>query len=120
MRSQYERMSDLMSQAGLTFPSFPSAIDNMQLENDSIDQFSQEIYVARFVAEAVGRGLARAEAEGVAATIIESKDQEILRLQNRLQYCETVNHELSQRKLVGMFSYYTIIFGIKLLERSLD
>ncbi|KAI3445513.1 hypothetical protein Pfo_002178 [Paulownia fortunei] len=100
MCSQWERISNLMSQAGLTFPGPPAASDDMQLENNSIDQFTQEVVVARFVAEAIGRGQARAEAEEAAATVIESKDQEILRLQDRLQYYETVNHELSQRKLV--------------------
>ncbi|KAL0384691.1 UNVERIFIED_CONTAM: hypothetical protein Sradi_2863400 [Sesamum radiatum] len=101
MRSQWERISNLMSQAGLKLPAPPTV---MQLDNNSIDQFSQEVVVARFVAEAIGRGQARAEAEEAAATIIDSKDQEILRLRDRLQYYETVNHELSQRKLVGMFS----------------
>ncbi|KAL0364932.1 UNVERIFIED_CONTAM: hypothetical protein Sangu_0590800 [Sesamum angustifolium] len=100
MRSQWERISNLMSQAGLKFPAPPTASDNMQLDNISMDQFSQEVVVARFVAEAIGRGQARAEAEEAAATIIDSKDHEILRLRDRLQYYETVNHELSQRKLV--------------------
>ncbi|KAK4427530.1 hypothetical protein Salat_1521900 [Sesamum alatum] len=100
MRSQWERISSLMSLAGLKFPAPPTASDNMQLQNNSIDQFSQEVVVTRFVAEAIGRGQARAEAEEAAAVIIESKDQEILRLRDRLQYYETVNHELSQRKLV--------------------
>lgn len=103
MQCQWERISKLMSQAGFTFPELPSGTDNsMQLENNLTDQFSQEIAVTRFVAEAIGRGEARAEAEEVFTSIIESKDQEISRLRDRLQYFETVNHELSQRKLVGM------------------
>ncbi|KAL0412839.1 UNVERIFIED_CONTAM: hypothetical protein Sradi_1485600 [Sesamum radiatum] len=100
MRSQWERIRSLMSEVGLTFPAPPAASDSMQLENSSIDQISQEVVVARFVAEAIGRGQARAEAEKAASAIIEAKDQEILRLRDRLQYYETVNHELSQRKLV--------------------
>ncbi|KAL0348164.1 UNVERIFIED_CONTAM: hypothetical protein Sangu_1044200 [Sesamum angustifolium] len=103
MRSQWERIRSLMSEVGLTFPAPPAASDSMQLENSLIDQISQEVVVARFVAEAIGRGQARAEAEKAASAIIEAKDQEILRLRDRLQYYETVNHELSQRKLVGMF-----------------
>ncbi|KAK4424472.1 hypothetical protein Salat_1640600 [Sesamum alatum] len=100
MRSQWERIRSLMSEVGLTFPAPPAASDSMQLENNLIDQISQEVVVARFVAEAIGRGQARAEAEKAASAIIEAKDQEILRLRDRLQYYKTVNHELSQRKLV--------------------
>ncbi|XP_073145822.1 uncharacterized protein [Henckelia pumila] len=100
MRSQWERIHYLMSQDGLIFPAPPAACDVLQLEDNSIDQFTQEVVVTRFVAEAVGRGLARAEAEETAAMVIESKDQEITRLRDRLQYYETVNHEMSQRKLV--------------------
>lgn len=112
MRNQWERISSLMSEAGLTFPAPPDAA---QLESSSIDQLSQEIVVARFVEEVVGRVQARSEAEEAAAAMIESKDQEISRLQDRLQYFETVNHEMSQRKLVGMFFLFCIrISGIKL------
>ncbi|KAL0454545.1 UNVERIFIED_CONTAM: hypothetical protein Slati_0793700 [Sesamum latifolium] len=118
MRSQWERIRSLMSEVGLTFPAPPAASDSMQLENSSIDQISQEVVVARFVAEAIGRGQARAEAEKAASAIIEAKDQEILRLRDRLQYYETVNHELSQRKLVGMFltsASFLILASISLI-----
>lgn len=101
MHSQWEKIRILMSEAGLTFPAPPAISDSMQLEDKEMDLFSQEVVVAKFVAEAVGRGLARAEAEEAASAIIELKDLEILRLRDRLQYYETVNHELSQRKLVG-------------------
>ncbi|KAL2477797.1 uncharacterized protein Fot_46811 [Forsythia ovata] len=97
---QWERISNLMSQAGFTFPAPPTVSDSMQLGNNSMDQFSQEIVIARFVAEAVGRGQARAEVELAANAILESKDQEISRLQDKLLYYETVNHEMSQRNLV--------------------
>lgn len=103
MRAQWERIRKLMSEVGLTFPMFPSSSDGMHLEDSFVDQISLDILVARFVAEAVGRGQSHAEAEEAAATIIEMKDQEILRLRDKLQYYETVNHELSQRNLVGMF-----------------
>ncbi|KAG6416125.1 hypothetical protein SASPL_123549 [Salvia splendens] len=100
MLSQWEKIRILMSEAGLNFPAPPAISDTMQLEDREMDKFSQEVVVAKFVAEAVGRGLARAEAEEAASAIIELKDLEILRLRDRLQYYETVNHELSQRKLV--------------------
>ncbi|KAK6121291.1 hypothetical protein DH2020_044994 [Rehmannia glutinosa] len=100
MRSQWERIRNLMSEAGFTFPAPPAASDSSQIENNLMDQISQEVIVTRFVSEAIGRGQARAEAEEATSAIIELKDQEILRLRDRLQYYETVNHEMSQRKLV--------------------
>lgn len=100
MRSQWEKIRILLSEAGLTFPAPPAISDSMQVEDQVLDQISQEVVAARFVAKAVGRGIARAEAEEAASAVIELKDQEILRLRDRLQYYETVNHEMSQRKLV--------------------
>ncbi|XP_057798257.1 uncharacterized protein LOC131014340 [Salvia miltiorrhiza] len=100
MHSRWEKIRILMSEAGLTFPAPPAISDGMQLEDQEVDKMSQEVVAAKFVAEAVGRGLARAEAEETASAIIELKDLEILRLRDRLQYYETVNHEMSQRKLV--------------------
>lgn len=108
LRSQWERIHYLMSQDGLIFPAPPAACDVMQLEDNFIDQFAQEVVVTRFVAEAVGRGLGRAETEETSAVVIESKDQEITRLRDRLQYYETVNHEMSQRKLVGKYSGFVL------------
>ncbi|EYU33239.1 hypothetical protein MIMGU_mgv1a022952mg, partial [Erythranthe guttata] len=102
MRNQWERISNLMSRAGLTFPAPPS-LAQLKLEGNKsslMDQFTQEVVFVSFVDEAIAKGEARAEAEEAADVIIESKDQEILRLQDKLQYYETVNHEMSQRKLV--------------------
>ncbi|KAL7119764.1 hypothetical protein ACP275_02G082400 [Erythranthe tilingii] len=101
MRNQWERISNLMSRAGLTFPAPPS-LTQLKEGNESslMDQFAQEVVFVSFVDEAIAKGEARAEAKEAADVIIESKDQEILRLQDKLQYYETVNHEMSQRKLV--------------------
>ncbi|KAK2978773.1 hypothetical protein RJ640_008736 [Escallonia rubra] len=91
MYSQWQRVCNLLSQARLPFPSPPI------LDISSIEQFSQEVVVTRFVDEALGRGLAQAEAELAAEVIIESKDLEISRLRDRLQYYEAVNREMVQR-----------------------
>ncbi|CAL5329937.1 unnamed protein product [Camellia sinensis] len=96
MYTQWQRLGNLLSQVGLTFPTAPNAT-SMQFEIDSLEQLYQELLVTRFVAEAIGRGQARAEAEIAAEVIIESKDQEISRLRDRLQYYEAVNCEMSQR-----------------------
>ncbi|KAL6514739.1 hypothetical protein OROGR_020318 [Orobanche gracilis] len=105
MRNLWERVRNLMSEAGLTFPAPPVASDSVRLEDNLVDQVSQEVVVARFVSEAIGKAQARAEAEEATSAVIELKDHEILRLRDRLQYYETVNHEMSQRKLVGMFYF---------------
>ncbi|MCL7030570.1 hypothetical protein MKW94_025866 [Papaver nudicaule] len=69
-----------------------------ELELDGkVEKFCQEVVVARFVSEAIGRGLARAEVEAAAETVLESKNLEISRLRDKLQYYEAVNHEMFQR-----------------------
>lgn len=95
MYSQWQRVADLLlAQAGLRFPA-PSI--GMQFDIGPIEQFCQELVVTRFVSEAIGQGLACAEAEIAAEEIFKAKDQEISRLRDRLQYYEAVNHEMSQR-----------------------
>ncbi|XP_010245403.1 PREDICTED: uncharacterized protein LOC104588954 [Nelumbo nucifera] len=97
MRNQWLRIRKHLSQAGLSVPVNLDAENNMQLEVDVAEQLCQEVVIARYVSEAVGRGQARAETEAIAEALIKSKNQEISRLQDRLQYYETVNHEMSQR-----------------------
>ncbi|KAG5625844.1 hypothetical protein H5410_011062 [Solanum commersonii] len=97
MRCQWQNISTVLSQAGLTLPSPSDVIGDIQLDNASIEQLYQEVVVSRFVAEAIGKGQARAEAELAAESILESKNQEISRLRDRLRYYEAVNHEMSQR-----------------------
>lgn len=97
MRCQWQNISTVLSEAGLTLPSPSNVISDMQLDNASIEQLHQEVVVSKFVAEAIGKGQARAEAELAAESILESKNQEISRLRDRLRYYEAVNHEMSQR-----------------------
>lgn len=112
MYSQWQRLASLLSQTGLTFPSPPNATST-QLEIDVLEHCCQELEVTRFVAEAIGRGQAHAEAEIAAELIIESKDQEISRLRDKLQYYEAVNHEMSQRnqEVMGMLSLSLVFFS---------
>ncbi|GAA0158732.1 hypothetical protein LIER_15679 [Lithospermum erythrorhizon] len=90
MQNQWQRISNLLAHVGLTLPALPIA------EDESL-QLTQEVIVTKFVAEALGKEVARAEAELVTQAIIESKEQEISRLRDRLQYYEAVNLEMSQR-----------------------
>ncbi|EPS72821.1 hypothetical protein M569_01929, partial [Genlisea aurea] len=102
MQFQWRRIQSLFSEAGLTFPPPPTASESSIIEFDQscINQSLQEFVFSIFISEAIGKGLARAEAEEHFASIILWKDQEMQRLRDRLQYLETVNHEMSQRKLV--------------------
>lgn len=107
MRSQWLKIRDILSQEGLTFPSPSDVISGMELEHGSIEQLVQELAVARFVAKAIGKGQARAEAELASEAILETKNQEISRLKDRLQYYEAVNHEMSLRnqEIIGVLFF---------------
>ncbi|KAM7474419.1 hypothetical protein LguiB_021662 [Lonicera macranthoides] len=96
MYNQWQRVADVLSKAGVK-PTPSNASSSIQLDVNSIEQFVEEIVMARFVAEAIGKGQARAEAEIAAEEIVKSKDHEISRLRDRLQYYEAVNHGMSQR-----------------------
>ncbi|OVA13489.1 hypothetical protein BVC80_379g15 [Macleaya cordata] len=98
MRNSWQGIKTHLSRAGLSFPATgDGGEDNSQLEIDIVEQFCQEVVVARFVSEAIGKGLARAETEAAAEALMESKSLEISRLRDKLQYYEAVNHEMFQR-----------------------
>lgn len=94
----------LLSETGVT--ASPDDIGLTQTDINAMKQLSEEFIVARFVAEAIGKEEARAEAELAAQVIIGSKDKEISRLQDRLQYYEAMIHEMSQNNLESMGAYY--------------
>lgn len=104
MRNQWQRIVCHLSQAALSFP-MTSETGETPLEIESVEQSCQEYIFLKFVSEAVVRDQARAETEADAKAIIDAKNQEIARLQDKLQYCETVNREMSQRnrEIMGMF-----------------
>ncbi|XP_076911557.1 uncharacterized protein LOC143569565 [Bidens hawaiensis] len=90
----------LLSETGATASS--NDISPTRFDINAMKQLSEEFIVARFVAEAMGKAEARAEAELAAHVIIGSKDKEISRLQDRLQYYEAMIHEMSQNNLESM------------------
>nr|GMC51469.1 Dual specificity protein kinase [Ipomoea batatas] len=97
MCNQWQRISNVLSEAGLTLPLPSAVIGGMQIEPAAIENLLQEVIVARFVAEVIGKGQSRAEAELATEAILESKNQEISRLRDRLLYYETANWEMSER-----------------------
>ncbi|XP_076944610.1 uncharacterized protein LOC143615355 [Bidens hawaiensis] len=90
----------LLSKPGVTASANDIGLTRSDI--NAMKQLSEEFIVARFVAEAIGKAEARAEAELAAQVIIGSKDKEISRLQDRLQYYEAMIHEMSQNNLESM------------------
>lgn len=109
MQNRWQRLSNLLAEAGLMFPSASDASWVIPSE-DSVEELCQQIVVTRYVAEAMGEVLGHAEAETTSELILESKDQEISRLRNRLKYYEAMTHEMSQRNLetVGMSHIFPV------------
>ncbi|KAJ8455953.1 hypothetical protein OPV22_034869 [Ensete ventricosum] len=99
LQNQWQRLRHQLSLVGLklpTPPTVPEAVD-VPANLDPAEELYQQVVVARFVADAVGRGCARAEVQREMETQIASKNFEIARLSDRLQYYEAANKEMSQR-----------------------
>ncbi|KAL3686122.1 hypothetical protein R1sor_004144 [Riccia sorocarpa] len=98
LQQQRDGMLQLLSSAGISVsPSDPSKLGEHGLEI-GISQFEAEkLAVARTVAVAVARGAMKAEAEAELQSVLAEKSKEIARLRDKLQYYETLNHEMSQR-----------------------
>ncbi|KAF7850166.1 hypothetical protein BT93_L5787 [Corymbia citriodora subsp. variegata] len=96
MQSNWQRIRQQLSLAGLTLPADLS-LESDQLNVEAAEQLNQQVQLARFVAEAIGRGMAKAEADMEMEAQLEAKNFEIARLCDRLHYYEAVNHEMSQR-----------------------
>nr|XP_043621035.1 lateral signaling target protein 2 homolog [Erigeron canadensis] len=92
----------LLPETGLAFLAPSNDGSRMQVDFNAVKQFSEEVIVARYIDEAMGKAEAKAEAELAADVIIGSKDKEISRLKDRLQYYEAMIHEMSQKNLETM------------------
>ncbi|XP_021968913.1 uncharacterized protein LOC110864156 [Helianthus annuus] len=86
----------------LLAPSSSDCSSTIQFDINAVKQLSEEVIVARFVADSLGKAEAKAEAELAAQVIIASKDKEICRLRDRMQYYEAMIHEMSQNNLESM------------------
>ncbi|XP_057976477.1 uncharacterized protein LOC131163759 [Malania oleifera] len=98
MRSQWQKIVQQLSVGGFTFPADPSvgALDN-QSDDSLAKELCQQVHLARFVSESVGRGTAKAQMEMEMEAQMEAKNFEITRLLDRLHYYEAMNREMSQR-----------------------
>lgn len=96
----WQEMLEKFSLIGLSLPSIEISASSQGEKArlvDFADDVCGQLAVARMVAHAVGRGSLRAELDQEMKMLIDSKDFEISRLRDKLQYYELVNREMSQR-----------------------
>ena len=96
-QQEWKNLSHHLSLIDLSLPS-PSIADDS--DGSSVDpgaELCQQIMVSQLVAAAIARGFARAEVESDMETMIATKNFEIARLSDRVQYYEAANREMSQR-----------------------
>jgi hypothetical protein len=114
MRSQWESIRRGLCLAGIVLPADLNAVaEGEQLNSDPVEDLCQQLYVARFISNTIGRGTVRAEVEMEMEAQLESKNFEIGRLLERLHCYETMNHEMSQRnqEAVGKTYITSLIFN---------
>lgn len=98
MRTQWLKIREQLALVGITLPADPVAqTEAEQLHLDLAEELSRQLYIVQFVSSAIGRGTAKAEVEMEMEARIESKNFDIARLCDKLQYYEAVNREMSQR-----------------------
>uniref|UniRef100_A0A6N2N714 Uncharacterized protein n=1 Tax=Salix viminalis TaxID=40686 RepID=A0A6N2N714_SALVM len=99
MQNQWQRIRQELALVGLSLPAFPVDMPESGQPSDAnpAEEICQQIYLARFVSESIGRGFAKAEAEIELEAQVEEKNFEIARLCDRLHYYEAVNREMCQR-----------------------
>lgn len=113
MRNHWQGLTNRFAEVGLLFPVTSDAGEVIPYD-DFVEGLFRQFVVERNVAEAMGKVLGQVEAEATSELILESKDQEISRLSNRLKYYEGMTHEMSQRNLETVGTYH--IFLVKNLK----
>lgn len=97
MRNHWQRICERLIPLGLRLPVDPTAWADGDQSADPSAEVCQQVYLARFVSNSIGRGIAKAEVEMEMQAQIRLKNSEIARLWDRLHYYDTVNQEMSQR-----------------------
>ena len=119
MRNVWQTISQQLSLVGLTLPADLAVVgEDGQPDVDIAQELSQQVSIARFVSDSIGRGIAKAQVEMEMEAQIDSKNFEIARLWDRLHYYDAVNREMSQRNQEGLgkISALTFYFFIFLLS----
>ena len=97
MQNQWQKMANIFSSTGISFPSTIINSVPRDMGLDCIDEIGIQLVVARYVAEAIGRVSAKAEMEQNMEAMVEAKNHEIGRLHDKIQFYEVVNNEMSRR-----------------------
>ncbi|KAL6273975.1 hypothetical protein ACE6H2_024667 [Prunus campanulata] len=98
LRNQWQRIRQHLSLVGLTLPADPTAAaGHEELDSDPAEELCQQVHLARFVSNSIGRGIIRAEMEMEMEAQVESKNFEIARLVDKLRNYEAMNQEMVQR-----------------------
>ncbi|CAL5188068.1 unnamed protein product [Lathyrus oleraceus] len=98
MKSQWESIRQGLRLVGIILPAGLSTVaEAEQLNSDPVEDLCQQLYVARFISNTIGRATVRAEVEMEMEAQLESKNFEIARILERLHCYETMNREMSQR-----------------------
>ncbi|KAL8477863.1 hypothetical protein ACS0TY_029956 [Phlomoides rotata] len=97
LRKQWQRIREQLSLVGLSLPADPATLGEGEQPADPAAELCQQVYLARFVSNTIGRGVAKAEVEMEMEAQISLKNIEIARLLDKLRYFEAVNQEMSQR-----------------------
>ncbi|KAF6171177.1 hypothetical protein GIB67_027983 [Kingdonia uniflora] len=98
IQTQWEKLRQQLSLVGLTLPVAPTIADeDEKIDSDPAEELCRQVHLARLVSTSVARGAAKAEIEMEMEFQIESKNFEVTRLWDRLNYYEAVNREMSQR-----------------------
>lgn len=105
LRNQWQRIREQLSLVGLNLPADPTTLGEGEQPADPAAEICQQVFLARFVSNSIGRAAAKAEVEMEMEAQIKLKNFEIARLWDRLHYFEAVNQEMSQRnqEVVGEF-----------------
>lgn len=124
LQNQWLRLSHQLSLLSLSLPP-PQLMkpesnennENASFESDPVVELCRQISISRLVSDAVSKGISRAEAAEEMDSVIQSKNFEISRLMDRVQYYEAANREMSQRnqEAIGKLSppfYFSICHSI--------
>ncbi|GER27972.1 hypothetical protein STAS_03703 [Striga asiatica] len=98
IQNQWQRICEKLSVVGLTLSVDPTTLlEGEQQLDDPAEELCQQVHLARFVSNSIGRGIAKAEVELEMEAQLKMKNTEIARLLDRLHYYEAMNREMSQR-----------------------
>ncbi|GER46186.1 3-isopropylmalate dehydratase large subunit, partial [Striga asiatica] len=85
MQNQWQKIREKLSLLGLTLPEdLTTCLLEGEQHADPAEEIWQQVYIARFVANSIGKGIAKAEAEMEMEAQIKLKNFEVARLWDRL------------------------------------